>query len=214
MTPADLAGMCALAGYDIVALTDHNTVGNCGAFCRAAEHYGLLALPGMELTTSEEVHVICLFPDLEKAHVFGEYVRAHLPPSPNRPDFFGRQLLVDEEGNILGEETALLLGATDIPVCEVNNLVAGFGGVSYPAHIDHDSFSLLSNLGLWMPEAGFTVAELSPTCPDGFTNRPDLEGVRFVTSSDAHYLHEITEPRQTISLPDRTVQSVLNFLLL
>ena len=212
MTPADLAGMCALAGYDIVALTDHNTVGNCAAFCRAAEHYGLVALPGMELTCAEEVHVICLFPDLENAQAFGEYVRAHLPPAPNRPDFFGRQLLMDEDDNILGEETALLLGATDIPVCEVNGLVANFGGVSYPAHIDHDSFSLLSNLGLWMPEAGFKLAELSPSCPPGFTDRPDLAGVRFVTSSDAHYLHEIAEPRHTISLPERTVQSVLNFL--
>ena len=88
-TPADLAGMCALAGYQIVALTDHNTVGNCAAFCKAAEHYGLLALPGMELTTAEEVHVVCLFPDLDSAHAFGEYVRAHLPAVPNRPDFFG-----------------------------------------------------------------------------------------------------------------------------
>ena len=37
MTPADLAAMCALAGLDVVALTDHNTAGNCAAFCRAAQ---------------------------------------------------------------------------------------------------------------------------------------------------------------------------------
>lgn len=212
MTPADLAGMCALAGYDIVALTDHNTVGNCAAFCKAAEHYGLLALPGMELTTAEEVHVVCLFPDLDRAQAFGEYVRAHLPPTPNRPDYFGRQLRMDEEDNILGEETALLISATDIPVCEVSELVSGYGGVAYPAHIDHDSFSLLSNLGFWMPEAGFTVAELSPTCPDGFTDRPDLAGVRFVSGCDTHYLHEVPDPKQTMSLPERNVNAVLDYL--
>lgn len=212
MTPADLAGMCALAGYDIVALTDHNTVGNCAAFCKAAEHYGLLALPGMELTTAEEVHVVCLFPDLDHAQAFGDYVRAHLPPTQNRPDYFGRQLLMDEEDNILGEETALLIAATDIPVCKVSALVSGYGGVAYPAHIDHDSFSLLSNLGFWIPEAGFTLAELSPTCPGGFTDRPDLAGLRFVSGCDAHYLHEVPDPKQTMSLPERSVQAVLHYL--
>lgn len=212
MTPGDLAGMCALAGYDIVALTDHNTVGNCAAFCKAAEHYGILALPGMELTCAEEIHVVCLFPDLDRAQAFGEYVRGHLPPIQNRPDFFGRQLRMDEEDHILGEETALLLGSTDIPVCQVSALVAAYGGVSYPAHIDHDAFSLISNLGLWMPEAGFRLAELSLTCPPDFTDRPDLNGLRFLTGCDAHDLSEIPDPCQSMSLPERTIQAVLDHL--
>lgn len=211
-TPADLAGMCALAGYDIVALTDHNTAGNCAAFCRAAEHYGMLALPGMELTTAEEIHVICLFPDLDSALAFDAYVRAHLPDTPNRPDFFGHQYRMDEEDHLLGEETALLIGATDIPVCGVSALAAAYGGAAYPAHIDHSTFSLLSNLGLWLPEADFRYAELSPTCPDGFTHRPDLHGVRFLFGSDAHYLHEIPDPRHTLSLPERTAQAVIDLL--
>ena len=50
-TPANLAGMCALAGLDIAALTDHNTCGNCRAFCEAAQSYGILGICGMELTT-------------------------------------------------------------------------------------------------------------------------------------------------------------------
>ena len=212
MTPADLAGMCAVMGYDVVALTDHNTVGNCPAFCRAAEHYGILALPGMELTCAEEVHVVCLFPDLERAEAFGAYVYAHMPPTPNRPEYFGRQLRMDEEDNVLGEESVLLLSATDIPVCGVSALVEQYGGVAYPAHIDRDSFSLISNLGLWMPEAGFSMAELSQNCPPGFTERPDLAGVRFVTGCDAHYMHQIPDPTQTISLPECTVENVLKIL--
>lgn len=212
MTPADMAAMCALAGYEIVALTDHNTVGNCAAFCEAAERLGLLALPGMELTTAEEVHVVCLFPDLERARAFGEYVHSHLPPISNRPDFFGHQLLMDGEDTILGEETALLMGATSIPYCDVFGLVRSFGGAAYPAHIDHDSFSLSSNLGLWIPEAGFRFAELSNNCPPGFTDRPDLAGVRFLTDSDAHYLHQIPDPQQSIPLPERTAQAVIDFL--
>ena len=67
MTPADLAAMCALAGLDVVALTDHNSAGNCAAFLKAAASHGLLALPGMELTTEEEIHVLCWFESLEGA---------------------------------------------------------------------------------------------------------------------------------------------------
>ena len=212
MTPADIAGMCALAGYDVVALTDHNTVRNCAAFCKAAEHYGILALPGMELTTAEEVHVICLFPDLEQAEGFGACVSRCLPPRKNDPEFFGHQLVMDEEDNVVDEEEGLLIAAADIPLCEVRALAERYGGVAYPAHIDHASFSVLSNLGCWMPEAGFSLAELSPTCPEGFTERPDLKGLRFVTGCDAHYLDEIPDPVQSMRLPERSAAAVLDWL--
>lgn len=212
MTPANIAGMCAVAGYHVAALTDHNTVGNCAAFCRAAEHFGLLALPGMELTCAEEVHVICLFPDLDRAHAFGELVRRRLPPLENRPDFFGHQLLMDHEDNLLGEETAMLAAATDIGIYEVPQLMAHYGGFAYPAHIDRPSFSVLSNLGFWDPAMGFSLAELSPFCPPELTQRPDLTGLRFVTGCDAHYLHQIPDPSQTMSPAGRSREGVLEWL--
>ena len=212
MTPADLAAMCALAGYDAVALTDHNSVDNCPAFCRAAEERGLLALPGMELTCAEEVHVISLFPDLKQAAAFGALVRRALPREPNRPEYFGRQLVMDAEDHLIREETALLSGATAIPVAQVSALVGHFGGVAYPAHIDRPAFSLLSNLGLWMPEASFPAAELSLHCPPGFTRRPDLRGVPFLTGCDAHFLTEIPDPSQSLLLAHKTPQAVIDVL--
>ena len=108
MTPANLAAMCALAGLNAVALTDHNSTGNCAAFCQAAERNGLLALPGMELCTREEVHVVCLFPDLECADAFSDYVGRLLPSVPNDREMFGPQILMDSEDKVLGEETRLL----------------------------------------------------------------------------------------------------------
>ena len=212
MTPANIAGMCALAGYDIVALTDHNTVGNCAAFCQAAEAYGLLALPGMELTCLEEVHVVCLFPDLEHALPFGELVRRRLPPMDNDPRFFGPQLLMDRRGRLLGEGAAMLAGAPDIGVYEAAALVREYGGLAYPAHIDRDSFSVLANLGLWDPEMGFSLAELSRRCPPELLHRPDLAGLRFVTGCDAHYLDQIPDAEQAMALPERSPQAVLRWL--
>ncbi len=212
MTPANLANMCALAGYDIVALTDHNTTGNCAAFCRAAEAVDLLALPGMELTTAEEVHVVCLFPDLPSAQSFGALVLDRLPPLDNDPAFFGRQLLMDEDDRVLGQERALLAGATTIGLYEVPALVRSYGGLAWPAHIDRDSFSVLSNLGFWDPAMGFSLAEVSPRCPDALRRRPDLAGLRFITGCDAHYLDQIPDPTQTMALPERTPAAVLNYL--
>lgn len=212
MTPANLAAMCALAGYDAVALTDHNTVGNCAAFCAAARRHGLVALPGMELTTLEEVHLICLFPELSSAQAFGAVVRQTLPPVPNDPDVFGRQLLMDDGDGILGEETALLAGASGIGVYDAAALAARYGGIAYPAHIDRPSFSLLSNLGFWDPAMGFSLAEISPNCPPELFSRPDLKGVRLITGCDAHCLSQIPDPVQAVTLSELNADALLHSL--
>ena len=211
-TPANLAGMCALAGIGAIALTDHNTAGNCAAFCRAAEHYGLLALPGMELTCAEEAHVVCLFPDCKAAEEFGKLVREKLPPIQNKPDLFGPQVYMDEEDRVLGEETAFLAGASSIGIYEAAALVRSFGGLAYPAHIDRPSFSLLANLGLWDPAMGFSVAEISQNCPPDLFERPDLKGVPHFDGSDAHYLDQIRDAHQYMELPERSPQAVLSWL--
>ena len=211
-TPANLAGMCALAGLEVVALTDHNTTGNCAAFCRAAEHYGLLALPGMELTTSEEAHVVCLFPGLDEASAFGALVREGLPPVANDPAVFGPQVLMDADDQAAGEETSFLAGASSIGIYQAAELAASFGGVAYPAHIDRPSFSLLANLGLWDPAMGFPLAEVSKNCPADLFERPDLKGIVHFDGSDAHYLEQIMDAHQYMQLPERTPQAVLDWL--
>ena len=211
-TPANLAGMCALAGLDVVALTDHNTAGNCAAFCRAAQRCGLLALPGMELTTAEEVHVVCLFPDVAAAEEFGTLVRKRLPPVKNKMAIYGAQILMDETDNILGEEDALLAGAASIGIYETAELVRSFDGLAYPAHIDRPSFSLLANLGLWDPDLGFALSEVSQNCPPGLFDRADLRGVCHITACDAHYLDQIPDAHQYMELPERTPKAVLDWL--
>lgn len=213
MTPATIAGMCKLSGLDVAALTDHNTCGNCPAFCEAAEAYGLLAIPGMELCTREEVHVVCLLPNLDRAMAFQEEVYRRMEGRTNDPAIFGRQLLMDVDDNVVGEEPALLAGAADIGVYEAAALTESFGGVAYPAHIDRDSFSLLANLGLWDPAMGFPLAEVSRRCPPDFARaRRDLRGVETITGTDAHYLHQIVQAEQFMEVPARSRAAVLAWL--
>ena len=212
MTPANLAAMCALAGLDIVALTDHNTCGNCAAFCRAAEERGLLALAGMELCTREEIHVVCLFPTPYHGEEFEAYVSRRLPPLSNHPAVFGHQIYMDAGDLVLGEDPRFLAGHTDIGLEEVSRLAAAFGGAAFPAHIDRPSFSLLGVLGLWMPELGFPLAEVSRQCPPEFRLRPDLAGLRLIANSDAHYLDQVWEAEHAMELPERTAAAVLYWL--
>ena len=100
MTPSNIAGMATIAGVQIVALTDHNTVKNCPAFFKAAKRQGIIPVAGMELTTSEDIHVVCLFERLEDAVEFGCEIEKHRILIKNRTDIFGEQLIVDENDNV------------------------------------------------------------------------------------------------------------------
>lgn len=212
MTPANIAGMCALAGLDVVALTDHNSCRNCAAFAQAAARHGLLAIPGMELCTREEVHVVCLFPRLEQAEEFSDYVAGKLPPVRNRREVFGPQLLMDSGDTVLGEETLLLAGAADIGLYEVPALAASFGAVAYPAHIDRPSNSLLSQLGLWTADLAFPLAEVSRFCPPDLLKRHDLQEIRSIVACDAHDLTQIPDAYQHMEIPEKSAHAVLDWL--
>ena len=119
MTPANIVGMSALKGLELIALTDHNSAKNCPAFLKMAEEYGILALPGMELTTEEEVHGVCLFGELDAALAFDEYVYAHLQPFPNEEAIFGKQQIYNEKDEVVGKGENLLINATTISFDEV-----------------------------------------------------------------------------------------------
>lgn len=213
MTPNNIADMCAASGYDIVAMTDYNSCGNSAAFQAAAQRRGLLAVPGMELCLREDAHVICLFPTLEQALAFDAVVRGKLTDLENDPEIFGSQLLVDENDRVTGSDSAFLVGSCDIGAYEIVSLAGQYGGVAFPAHLDRDSYSILSNLGLWDEGMGFPLVEVTPECPDSFfAVNPGLEQARHITGCNARALDQIPPQRQTMDLPERTAQAVIDWL--
>lgn len=214
MTPQNIVNMAALAGFDIIAVSDHNTTQNCGAVMLAAERAGITAIPAMELTTREEVHVLCLFPNLDAAADFGKYVYSKLPDILNKPDIFGRQLLMDADDNIIGEEQRLLISATDIGVYNVHDLLKAYGGTAIPAHLDRDSFSLISNLGFYDPDMKFPAVEYSNKCQiKSFVEaHPELKGIRYLINSDAHILSGIPDPRRLLHLEASSAEEVVRVI--
>lgn len=211
MTPANIAGMAALNGLNIVALTDHNSSKNCPAFFEAAKRNGIIPIPGMELTTAEDIHVVCLFRTLDAAMEFDKYVEGRRPPIKNKPEIFGNQRIMDSEDGVIGEEEKLLINAADIPIEEAFAEVLARGGVAYPAHIDRPSNGIVETLGVFPDEPKFTAYELNDAASDGEyrTRFPILEGLRRAVSSDAHYLWDISEAGFSIPLEDEPYSSAL-----
>ncbi len=214
MLPSNIVGMAALKGLDVIAVTDHCSCKNCPAIEKLAEAYGIVALFGMELTTQEEVHVLCLFDAVEKAMDFGKYVCSQFQPIMNDPEIFGKQQIVNEDDEVIGEEKTLLINATDIRFDEVYELTEKFGGVMIPAHIEKNANSLLSNLGFVPDDSRFTCFELKHI---GYLDElrekhPYLKKCRVITNSDAHYLEYINEPVNFIEAHEKTAKSVLEAL--
>ena len=214
MTPANIAGMAAVKGLDVIALTDHNSCRNCAAAMAAGREYGVTVIPGMELTTQEEVHVVCLFPELKAALEFDAMVYARLQRIENKPEIFGEQLLYNEQDTIIGREPYLLINATDITFDEVSDRTAEYGGIMIPAHIDKNANSLIANLGFIPPDSRFTCAELKNMSNLHRLRRehPYLNGCKIITNSDAHYLEQINEPIHTLYAEECSIRSVLDAL--
>lgn len=214
MTPNNIAGMAKLCGLDIIALTDHNTCKNCRAAIAAGKKQGVCVVPGMELCTAEEIHVVCLFPTLQSALSFDGAVYPHLMDIKNRADIYGQQLMLDENDEPAGLEEKLLITAADIPLYGLSGLVGSFGGVCFPAHIDRDSYSILSVLGEIPPEEQFSAIEITANGDVEALKKqhPALSGMILLKDSDAHYLENMQEASSFLELPELSAQCLVRAL--
>ncbi len=204
MTPADIAGMGALNNLTAMALTDHNSCENCPAFFEACKFYGIIPIAGMELTTVEDIHLVCLFPLLESALEFSDEIYNRLLPINNKPEIFGDQIVLDVRGNEIKRIDRLLIGATDISVEEAPAIVKTYGGICYPAHIDRESNGIIAILGDIPPEPGFNIAELhSIENLDKYkAEYHTLDNMKIISSSDAHNLLGINSNINSICISD------------
>jgi len=211
MTPNNIAGMAALAGIQLLALTDHNTAKNCPAFFTACKRYGVVPVGGMELTTAEEIHVVCLFPTLEAALDFDSAVEKRRMKIDNNAEIFGDQTIMDDEDNIIGRDPWFLPAATDVSLSEVPGFVKRYGGICYPAHIDRPSGGLPAILGDFPPDVSFPTYELHDISKRAeYEERfPVLKSMNAVCSSDAHYLDQIRDAEFTLTLEDEPYSSAM-----
>lgn len=214
-TPGNIVGMSVIKGLNVIALTDHNTCKNCPAAMAIGEAYGITVIPGMELTTSEEVHVVCLFYTLEDAMKFDAFIEPRILQIPNNPKAFGDQFICNEDDEVVGTFPTLLISATDISFDKVDDYVKEYNGIMIPAHIDKNSFSLTSNLGFVPPDSFFDCFEIADmnNLHRMQNANPYLKTCNVITDSDAHYIDRINEPVNTIYAKSASIKDVLDALI-
>ena len=192
MHPKALVEKALEAKLDIIAICDHNSSENVPYVIKAAEGKNLKILPGMEITTSEEVHLVAIFNSLSDLAELQVLVYQHLT-GINDEQKFGIQAIVNEKGEVEGINDKLLIGATDLPLNELLNYLHELNGLAIAAHIDRESFSVLSQLGFIDEKTHFDALEITPAT--GFAQARikyrELGNYSFIMSSDAHYLKDI-----------------------
>lgn len=200
-TPYNIAGMAMLSGIDIVAVTDHNSFANCPAFFKAAKHYGIIPIAGAEITTAEDIHMVCLFPTLECAMQCGKHIETARFKIKNRIDIFGEQLIIGENDAVIGYEENLLLNATEITVDEVKKLTESYNGICFPAHIDRSANSIISVLGTMPESTEFTCVEFNDKEKIGdYADKYFLNDKIILINSDAHRLSDIKDRQNYFEL--------------
>ena len=209
-TPNNIVGMGVLNGLQIMALTDHNTCRNCPAFFEAAKRQGIIPVAGMELTTAEDIHMVCLFPTLESAMDFDGEIQTRRILIPNRTDIFGDQYVMDGNDEIIDVEPHLLSNATTVSVEEAPALAARFGGVCYPAHVDRQANGIIATLGFLPPDMHFSTVELHDGDKEAEYRQSHIgDATRVVIGSDAHVLWDISEKGAWLEISDEPYSSAL-----
>ena len=218
MTPNNIVNMAGLKGLDVIAITDHNSCGNCKAVLEAGARINpeLIIIPGMEVETSEEIHCICLFANITVALEFDEFIKANSFNIKNRSDIYGRQALYNSNDKEIGEHKNLLLTATKIDLYSMVKEVKARSGAIFPAHVDRGSYSVISSLGFVPDDLDISFVEFSKNIvPEEFAAKNKnhlLREFEFLQSSDAHYLWDICEKNRTINVKNRSAKAVIEYL--
>lgn len=200
-TPDSILGMGELNELDIMALTDHNSCKNTPAFFKAAERHGIIPVAGMELTTAEDIHLVCLFEFLSDALSFDSELEKRKIPYKNKSEIFGNQIICDENDEKIGIEENLLINATTLSIDEAFELCESFNGVCYPAHIDRESNGIIAILGAFPESPAFRFAELhNGELLEQYSEKTGIPKENFLVSSDAHHLWDIKERADYIEL--------------
>jgi len=199
MTPNNIVNMALISEISVIAVTDHNTCGNIEAVITVAKDTGLVVIPGMEIETREEIHVICLFTTILNVYKMQEYVYRNLPKLKNKSKVLGHQFLLDSSDERVGEEERLLSFATDMTFEEVISTTWELGGIAIPAHIDRPSYSVISNLGMLPQNELLTCLEVSQYCEynEYVTKFSDYT---ILQSSDSHELGIIGICNKTLDI--------------
>lgn len=193
MSPAAIVRTAIERAIDIIAITDHNSAENIVSAQKAAEHKNITVIAGMEITSSEEAHILALLNSIHDIYKLQDLVYKKLQPGENNEKLFGEQIVVNEIDEVLAFNKRLLIGATSLSAQEIVEIIHSLGGLAVASHIDREAFSVISQLGFIPEDLQFDALEISPNTNKGRAES-SFGGYRFlpwISSSDAHWLRDM-----------------------
>ncbi len=208
MTPARVVSTAIEKGLDIIAVTDHNTAENIPSVIKVNSE--ITVIPGMELTTAEEAHILALFPDMESVMRLQEIAYNDLPLTGNKRILY-EQVVVNEEDEVIRFNDRVLMDATGLGVKEAINIIHDLGGITIACHIDREAFSILTQLGFIHDSLNFDALEISFR-----TERQralKMFGIYdrypWITSSDAHHVSDIGRAATEFIMKDASFEEIV-----
>jgi len=209
MGPKTIVEKALQRGLDVIGISDHNSSENVPAVMRAARDKNLTVLPGMEVTSKEEVHILAVFDSVDRALELQEIVYEHLP-GENDTEAFGLQVVVNEDHDVLGFNKRLLAGATELSVEQVVDSISGLEGLAIAAHVDRETFGIIGQLGFVPGELRLNALELSRNTTLWQARRrfPEYAGYAFVRSSDAHSAKDIGQVWTSLLLCEPSAREI------
>lgn len=211
MSPSALVTRLKELGITWFAITDHNSMANCPAYEAVAKKHGLSFTWGVEIQTMEEVHLLAYFDSREAAVQFDEELYKSLLPIENDPEFFGDQVIIDENENILRVESRALINSSVWDVAFATEQVQNFSGLAIPAHVDAQVNSILSQLGFLPAYPVFEILGITANLDlaDFTQMHPELAEKAFLRASDAHYLGDLKSSLCRLHIEEANLQELL-----
>lgn len=214
MTPNNIVNMALLKELDAIAIADHNSSENCRAVMEVAKGNDIQVIPSMELQTSEEVHLLCLFNTICDLLDFQKIVDKNMIIIPNKPAIFGNQWIMNKEDLVVGEKEHMLLSSSGLSLDKTVEIVKRIGGVVIPAHIDRGHNSIIVNLGFIPEKLNFRVLEIYHKDQlEPLKSQYDfLKKYQYIFNSDAHQLGAISEPEHFLEVEEKSVRCIIQSL--
>ncbi len=210
MSPNNIVNMSIIKELDAIALTDHNGIGNVRVTVEIGKKMGLIVIPGIEIQTVEDVHVVALFKTVEAIEAFYNEIKTERLLIKNKPERFGHQMIFNEEDEVIGYEENYLITPFNLNINEVIVIAKKYEGLIFPAHINRNSFSIIKSLGFIDKELDVENIEWYGKRPENaetYDNRM-FRKYRELINSDAHDLINISEKENYLEVEEKSIEGI------
>lgn len=205
MTPNNILNMASLKELDIIAITDHNSCLQLDTINELSKSYNMLVICGVEVTTSENYHVVCLFKTIEKAKAFQEILETKMLKQIYDKNFLGEEQLLDVNDDVIDNLDYSLHTKTSFTVFSLKETIKELEGIMILAHIEKYHQDIYDKLQTEYSNI-FNAVEVMNI------NTCIKSDVKKIHNSDAHQITDILERTSYVELEHLSIDEFFKYM--